>query len=317
VRILDSKNRRCRADDAAAKLMDQLMRLRWRISRPCRWLPATNASHSNSIRGWCRARHYNRTVFSGDRPARRAGHGGAGRALHGLIEQLAASRAPQPGFAMGIERLLSLMERAGTPLATRWPDAYIVSRRRCGTGVRLAGRERVAQRRARSRAALRRRQLQVADEKADASRARYAVIIGDDEAVAQQVTLNSARHRRTDRVEVTLAIEYLKTQQFKRHSTMAPTSRRTGTAGRTEGLVETLGQSGDARPGRGDRGGGGWRYWQNHTVTQSLEAATVYEKLTQSLAANDAKGAREAGSMLIDQYKNTPMRRVRRCCLPS
>ena len=49
----------------------------------------------------------------------------------------------------------------------------------------------------------------------------------------------------------------------------------------------------------------GWRYWQNHTVTQTLEAATVYEKLTQSLAANDAKGAREAGSMLIDQYKKT------------
>ncbi len=49
----------------------------------------------------------------------------------------------------------------------------------------------------------------------------------------------------------------------------------------------------------------GWRYWQNHRVTQTLEAATVYEKLTQSLAANDAKGAREAGSMLIDQYKAT------------
>jgi predicted negative regulator of RcsB-dependent stress response len=49
----------------------------------------------------------------------------------------------------------------------------------------------------------------------------------------------------------------------------------------------------------------GWRYWQNHTVTQSLEAATVYEKLTQSLAANDAKAAREAGAMLIDQYKGT------------
>jgi predicted negative regulator of RcsB-dependent stress response len=49
----------------------------------------------------------------------------------------------------------------------------------------------------------------------------------------------------------------------------------------------------------------GWRYWQNHSVTQSLEAATVYQKLTQSLATNDTKGAREAGSMLIDQYKNT------------
>jgi len=51
--------------------------------------------------------------------------------------------------------------------------------------------------------------------------------------------------------------------------------------------------------------GAGWRYWQNRTVTQSLEAAAVYEKLSQSLAANDAKGAREAGAMLIDQYKGT------------
>lgn len=49
----------------------------------------------------------------------------------------------------------------------------------------------------------------------------------------------------------------------------------------------------------------GWRYWQNHTVTQSLEAASVYEKLTQSLAANDAKAARDAGAMLIDHYKDT------------
>ncbi|HEX5673872.1 MAG TPA: tetratricopeptide repeat protein [Azonexus sp.] len=49
----------------------------------------------------------------------------------------------------------------------------------------------------------------------------------------------------------------------------------------------------------------GWRYWQSHNVTQSLEAATVYEKLTQSLAANDTKAAREAGAMLIDQYKGT------------
>jgi predicted negative regulator of RcsB-dependent stress response len=49
----------------------------------------------------------------------------------------------------------------------------------------------------------------------------------------------------------------------------------------------------------------GWRYWQNRTTTQSLEAAAVYQKLTQSLTANDAKTAREAGAMLIDQYKDT------------
>jgi predicted negative regulator of RcsB-dependent stress response len=50
----------------------------------------------------------------------------------------------------------------------------------------------------------------------------------------------------------------------------------------------------------------GWRYWQNRVMTQSLEAATVYEKLTQSIEANDAKAAREAGAMLIDHYQGTP-----------
>jgi predicted negative regulator of RcsB-dependent stress response len=50
----------------------------------------------------------------------------------------------------------------------------------------------------------------------------------------------------------------------------------------------------------------GWRYWQNRVVTRSLEAASVYENLTQSVAANDTKAAREAGAMLIDQYKGTP-----------
>ena len=49
----------------------------------------------------------------------------------------------------------------------------------------------------------------------------------------------------------------------------------------------------------------GWRYWQNQTGTQSLGAAGWYEKLTQSLVTNDTKDAREAGSMLIEQYKGT------------
>ncbi|WP_310447150.1 tetratricopeptide repeat protein [Thiobacillus sp.] len=49
----------------------------------------------------------------------------------------------------------------------------------------------------------------------------------------------------------------------------------------------------------------GWRYWQNRTLTQSLEAGSVYQNLTQSLAANDAKAARAAGAMLIDKYQDT------------
>lgn len=49
----------------------------------------------------------------------------------------------------------------------------------------------------------------------------------------------------------------------------------------------------------------GWRYWENRGATQSFEAAAVYEKLTGSLATNDAKAAREAGAMLIEKYKDT------------
>ena len=51
--------------------------------------------------------------------------------------------------------------------------------------------------------------------------------------------------------------------------------------------------------------GAGWRYWQNHQLKQTLEAATIYDRLTQSLAANDSKAARDAGAMLIDQYDGT------------
>lgn len=49
----------------------------------------------------------------------------------------------------------------------------------------------------------------------------------------------------------------------------------------------------------------GWRYWQNQQFTQSLEAAAAYDKLTQSLLANDLKSAREAGGLLIDRYGDT------------
>ena len=143
--------------------------------------------------------------------------------------------------------------------------------------------------------------------KADASRARYAVIIGDDEAAAQQVTLKPLRGTAEQtRVEVALAIEFLKKASMKRHNAMATYDldeqerldelkawwKRWGNLVMV-GLAVVIAAA------------AGWRYWQNQMVTQSLEAATVYEKLTQSLAANDAKGARDAGSMLIDQYKGT------------
>jgi len=49
----------------------------------------------------------------------------------------------------------------------------------------------------------------------------------------------------------------------------------------------------------------GWRYWQNQQLTQSMEAAAAFDKLTQSLMADDIKGARTAGDLLVDQYAGT------------
>jgi histidyl-tRNA synthetase len=135
----------------------------------------------------------------------------AGGRYDGLIEQLGGKPAPAAGFAMGIERLLSLMEVAGTPLATAVPDAYIVHAGDAAQG--FAWQVASALRSAGLAAVLHcgggsfKSQMK----KADASRARYAVIIGDDEAAAQQVTLKPLRGTgEQTRVEVTLAIEYLK-----------------------------------------------------------------------------------------------------------
>ncbi len=49
----------------------------------------------------------------------------------------------------------------------------------------------------------------------------------------------------------------------------------------------------------------GWRYWQNTSNKQGLEAASVYENLTRSLTNGDVKAARTAGAVVLDQYKDT------------
>jgi predicted negative regulator of RcsB-dependent stress response len=49
----------------------------------------------------------------------------------------------------------------------------------------------------------------------------------------------------------------------------------------------------------------GWQWWQNHQVSQSIEASAVYDKLIQAVDAGDARVAREAGGMLIDKYADT------------
>ena len=138
--------------------------------------------------------YYNLTVF--EWVTDRLGAQGtvcAGGRYDGLVEQLGGKPTPACGFAMGVERLVALISESGQAPAAETPDVYLVYQG--DEAVRLA--PRVAE-------GLRDVGLNVVYhcgggsfksqmKKADASGATFAVIIGDDEAAAGQVTLKPLR----------------------------------------------------------------------------------------------------------------------------
>jgi histidyl-tRNA synthetase len=117
----------------------------------------------------------------------------AGGRYDGLIEQIGGKPAPACGFAMGIERLLALLGEAQVSVPARGADAYLVHSGESAT--RFAWN--VAE-------SLRRHGLSVVlhcgggsfksqMKRADASGALFAVIIGDEEAGRQVVSLKPMR----------------------------------------------------------------------------------------------------------------------------
>jgi len=138
--------------------------------------------------------YYNLTVF--EWVTDRLGAQGtvcAGGRYDGLVEQLGGKPAPACGFAMGVERLIALIREAGGEPAAPGVDVYVVHQGAAAS--RLA--PRVAE-------GLRDNGIDVLFhcgggsfksqmKKADASGAAFAVIIGDDEAAAGEVTLKTLR----------------------------------------------------------------------------------------------------------------------------
>ena len=214
LRILDSKNpAMASVNEAAPRLMDELGdEARAHFEGVQALLTAQGVAFEINPRLVRGLDYYNRTVFEWVTDQLGAqGTVCAGGRYDGLVEQLGGKPAPAAGFAMGIERLLALMETAGSVPAAAVPDAYIVH----------AG-EQAAAHAWRVAAALRADGLAAVMhagggsfksqmKKADASRARYAVIIGDDEAAAGEVTLKSLRIEAEQlRVDLARAIELLK-----------------------------------------------------------------------------------------------------------
>ena len=137
--------------------------------------------------------YYNRTVFEwmSDRLGAQGTVAGGGR-YDGLFEQLGGKATPACGFAIGIERMILLL-KSGDGVAPCAPDAYVVHAgdaaaklaRATAEALRDAGLAVIVNAGGGSIKAQMRR--------ADASGARWAVIVGDDEASARRVALKPLR----------------------------------------------------------------------------------------------------------------------------
>ncbi|CAN5159431.1 histidine--tRNA ligase [soil metagenome] len=195
LRVLDSKNPQVREImDRAPRLIDQLgpdSRAHFeRLQRLLKLRGQAFEIDHNLVRG---LDYYGLTVFEWvtDALGAQSAVCGGGR-YDGLIELLGGEPTPACGFAVGIERVLELIKLGGFE-SLRHTDVYIVH---SGTGaIELA--VQVAEQ-------LRDNGFDVAMnagegsfksqmKRADASGATFAVIIGDDEVRAGDVTLKTLR----------------------------------------------------------------------------------------------------------------------------
>jgi len=147
--------------------------------------------------------YYNRTVF--EWVTTRLGAQGticAGGRYDGLVEQIGGKPVPATGFAMGVERLLALLQDDGMALPKAEVDVYVVHQ------GELAG-----QFASRAAEQLRDGDLRVLlhcgggsfksqMKKADSSGARVAVVIGEDEANANEVSVKPMQGGEQVRVSV-------------------------------------------------------------------------------------------------------------------
>jgi histidyl-tRNA synthetase len=147
--------------------------------------------------------YYNRTVF--EWVTTRLGAQGticAGGRYDGLIEQIGGKPAPACGFAMGVERLLALMQEDGMQNPPAPLDVYVVHQGE--QAQNLAWRMAEDLRDAGLRVLLHcgggsfKSQMK----KADASAAICALVIGDDEVAANAVMLKPLRGGEQQRVEL-------------------------------------------------------------------------------------------------------------------
>ena len=158
--------------------------------------------------------YYNRTVF--EWITDRLGAQGtvcAGGRYDGLVSQIGGKPAPACGFAMGVERLLTLMSECGKEIASPTPDVYVVHQGENATVFAWKAAEFLRHNGLKAILHCGGGSFKSQMKKADASGARFAVIIGDDEAAVEDVSLKPLREAGNQtKVALAAALDLIKIQ---------------------------------------------------------------------------------------------------------
>ena len=138
--------------------------------------------------------YYNLTVF--EWVTDRLGAQGtvcAGGRYDGLVGQLGGKPTPACGFAMGVERLIALIEDAGGAPAPEGVEVYVVHQGDDASRLAFRVAEQLRDVGIRTLLHCGGGSFKAQMKRADASHAAFAVIIGDDEAAAGEVSLKPLR----------------------------------------------------------------------------------------------------------------------------
>lgn len=196
LRILDSKNPDMSAVNAGAPtLMEHLdSESRSHFDRLCSQLSACNIEFTVNQRLVRGLDYYSRTVFEWktDQLGAQAAVCAGGR-YDGLVEILGGRSTPAVGFAMGLERIFEIVRLQNTGPETTGPDAYLVligeKAERDGQllaeSIRDAGYSVLMNCGGGS--------LKAQMKRADRSKARLALLIGEDELETGMVTIKDLR----------------------------------------------------------------------------------------------------------------------------
>ena len=198
LRILDSKNPQMRelieqAPALTAYLGDESRR---HFEQLCEGLESLGIGYQVSPRLVRGLDYYARTVF--EWKTDRLGAQGtvcAGGRYDGLVEQLGGRSTPAVGFAMGMERLILLLEQQPDAIEVSLPDAYLVmvGEKPLASGMQLAEQLRDELPSLRLHCHCGGGSFKSQFKKADRSGARYALILGEEELARSVIGVKPLR----------------------------------------------------------------------------------------------------------------------------